>query len=694
MGAPPVKKPLVNRNLITLKVVLFLFYAGLGCLHPYLQKHMTLTGLNYKESQIISVVAPLIAILGPLIVAPLADRLAGTNGPSYGKRLRLLASFCMILSAILYSILFFAVPRIERQESSRSQVSFACDLDGAIIFQQRCSEERTCYQWKREKIGHLTLTNCSYTCQKPIEFENLNHPYTKGITVAPSTESSIEDDEYILDDDTDIAPANLEVARPEVDNTPIPVPHICERHGGRDNEICHAYTKATESLKFETVLRSAVNEENETHSAEWCRYPLDGFSCNIPEKQVIWMKLLINSSNCTPKIECEVHNPYDNEDSVLAESVCMKIVGDPETTFWSYLLLRSFADAFPLAVIVLLNAATIIATRETSTGRGDFGRQIVWGAIGWALFYFGLSWVFETYYVYIALVLLAAIVLLFSSGMPLSPPEMWWHTKCGMVAVPMSAIRRYVPEAAGLCFVTLILGTFWSVLDNYEGVLVKNFEVHPTSDEYYGTTWSVFVILGALLVIPMLWYAEHIVDYCGHSNILIVAITTFIFRFSLLACLDVTWWRIIIDFLYAITLGLTWLTIVFYMRHIIPRRIITTGQALPVIFHFCLGRFIGVLIGTWTKLDCLIVTFQALAITACVVAIVYFLLYHLVLAPRCAARLNTMPSSSALNITAPEANGRQTTTTPQTQPLQSSNGNYQPLRVYHNYRGRKGHFRY
>ncbi|XP_055530515.1 uncharacterized protein LOC129721677 isoform X2 [Wyeomyia smithii] len=655
---------------------------------------MTLTGLNYKESQIISVVAPLIAILGPLIVAPLADRLAGTNGPSYGKRLRLLASFCMILSAILYSILFFAVPRIERQESSRSQVSFACDLDGAIIFQQRCSEERTCYQWKREKIGHLTLTNCSYTCQKPIEFENLNHPYTKGITVAPSTESSIEDDEYILDDDTDIAPANLEVARPEVDNTPIPVPHICERHGGRDNEICHAYTKATESLKFETVLRSAVNEENETHSAEWCRYPLDGFSCNIPEKQVIWMKLLINSSNCTPKIECEVHNPYDNEDSVLAESVCMKIVGDPETTFWSYLLLRSFADAFPLAVIVLLNAATIIATRETSTGRGDFGRQIVWGAIGWALFYFGLSWVFETYYVYIALVLLAAIVLLFSSGMPLSPPEMWWHTKCGMVAVPMSAIRRYVPEAAGLCFVTLILGTFWSVLDNYEGVLVKNFEVHPTSDEYYGTTWSVFVILGALLVIPMLWYAEHIVDYCGHSNILIVAITTFIFRFSLLACLDVTWWRIIIDFLYAITLGLTWLTIVFYMRHIIPRRIITTGQALPVIFHFCLGRFIGVLIGTWTKLDCLIVTFQALAITACVVAIVYFLLYHLVLAPRCAARLNTMPSSSALNITAPEANGRQTTTTPQTQPLQSSNGNYQPLRVYHNYRGRKGHFRY
>lgn len=301
-----------------------------------------------------------------------------------------------------------------------------------------------------------------------------------------------------------------------------------------------------------------------------------------------------------------------------------------------------------------------------------------------------LSWVFETYYVYIVLVVLAAIVLLVSSGMPLTPPEMWWHTKCGMVAIPMSAIRRYVPEAAGLCLVTLILGTFWSVLDNYEGVLVKNFEVHPISEEYYGTTWSVFVILGALLVIPTLWYAEPIVDYCGHSNVLIAAITTFIFRFALLASLDVTWWRVVIDFLYPVSLGLTWLTIVFYMRHIIPRRIITTGQALPVIFHFCLGRFLGALIGTWTQLDCLITTFQALAITACAVAVIYFLLYHLVLAPRCANRLNTAPSGSTLHITAPDSNGHQT----QQQPLHPSNGSYQPLRIYHNYRGRKGHFRY
>ncbi|KFB50229.1 AGAP011749-PA-like protein [Anopheles sinensis] len=696
MGAPPAKKPLVNRNLISLKIVLFLFYGALGCLHPYLQKHMTLTGLNYYESQVITLVAPLVAILGPLIIAPLVDRLAGRSGAAFGKRLRLLAAICMILSVVLYSVLFFAVPRVERQESSRSMVSFACDYDGAIIFQQRCSEERTCYQWKREKIGHLTLTNCSYTCQKPVEFENLNHPYTKGLVLPSSTESSLEDEDYDVSDEPLPAPENLlQEPKVEVDKTPIPVPHICEHKGDAERELCHAYTSASVSLKLTTVLRSAVNQENETHSAEWCRYPLDGFSCDIPEKQITWMKLLTQSSNCTPKVECEVHDPYDDENSVLSESVCMRIVGDPEATFWSYLVLRSFGDAFLLAVIVLLNAATIIATRETSTGRGDFGRQIVWGAIGWAVSYFALAWFFETYYAYVVLTLLAALVLLVSTGMPLTPPEMWWHTKCGMVAIPMSAIRRYGPESAGLCLVTLVLGTFWAVLDNYEGVLVKSYDIHPSTSDYYGQVWSAFVVLGALLAIPTLWYAENIVDFCGHSNILITAITTFIFRFALLATTEVEWWRVVIDFLYPVTLGLTWLTIVFYMRHIMPRRLVTTGQALPVIFHFCLGRFLGALIGMWTKLDHLIITFQALAISACVISAVYFLLYHLVLAPRCAARLQHEPSASALNITAPDSathtNGQQA---PLAQPVSQTNGSYQPLRIYHNYRGRKGHFRY
>lgn len=62
------------------------------------------------------------------------------------------------------------------------------------------------------------------------------------------------------------------------------------------------------------------------------------------------------------------------------------MVGDADTTFWTYLIIRCIADSFPTAAIALLDAAIIIATRETSRGRGDYGRQMAWGSLGWALF--------------------------------------------------------------------------------------------------------------------------------------------------------------------------------------------------------------------------------------------------------------------------------------------------------------------
>lgn len=50
-----------------------------------------------------------------------------------------------------------------------------------------------------------------------------------------------------------------------------------------------------------------------------------------------------------------------------------QIEGDIEVTYWSYLLIRSLADIFPVSIIFLLNTAIIIATRETSTGRSEIG---------------------------------------------------------------------------------------------------------------------------------------------------------------------------------------------------------------------------------------------------------------------------------------------------------------------------------
>lgn len=149
-------------------------------------------------------------------------------------------------------------------------------------------------------------------------------------------------------------------------------------------------------------------------------------------------------------------------------------MGDIVVTYWSYLTVRAIADIFPVSIIVLLNTAIIIATRETSTGRSELGRQLAWGALAWVIFplILGVSGIHGDLLipviVCIILWAIAAIILIFSKSIPLDPPEWWWHTKIGMMAIPLSAIRKYTPEIIALSTVAIVLGAFWSIIDTYQ----------------------------------------------------------------------------------------------------------------------------------------------------------------------------------------------------------------------------------
>lgn len=71
-------------------------------------------GLSKDESILVSIIAPLIAAIGPLIAAPLADRLAGGFGGAQrsktGRYLRVMIATCMILAVIFYWFLYLIPP--------------------------------------------------------------------------------------------------------------------------------------------------------------------------------------------------------------------------------------------------------------------------------------------------------------------------------------------------------------------------------------------------------------------------------------------------------------------------------------------------------------------------------------------------------------------------------------------------------
>lgn len=144
--------------------------------------------------------------------------------------------------------------------------------------------------------------------------------------------------------------------------------------------------------------------------------------------------------------------------------------------------IRAFADIFTVSIIVLLNTAIIIATRETSNGRSEIGRQLAWGALGWGIFPLILGYagihanLFVPAIICIVLWVIAAIILLINQSIPLDPPEWWWHTKIGMMAIPLSAIRKYTPEIIALSFVAVVLGAFWSIINTYQPSYLLNME--------------------------------------------------------------------------------------------------------------------------------------------------------------------------------------------------------------------------
>lgn len=346
-------EPLVNRNLITLKAVLFVVYGGLGCLYSTLIPHMLQLGLNHNESRTILIVAPLVSLIGPLAVAPLADRLAAKKQALSGRYLRVLIAIALLLAACVYAALL-AVPSVSRSAARRPLVSFGCDSDGAIIYQERCSDERTCYHWTKEKFGSLVLTNCTYTCQNPTQFERLfTHTPSELIQEASpsSTESLSREHDYDNEDydaEADAAQAGPGAASGELTasaelrlrrqtEAPAAPPHLCEvselADGTTRVDRCHAFTPSRRAVTVQATLRSATNQENETHSAEWCTYPLDGFQCQVPTLDVEWLRLWKNDRACKPMVECEVLEPYDTPGSVLADSQCVKVENEEDLMF-------------------------------------------------------------------------------------------------------------------------------------------------------------------------------------------------------------------------------------------------------------------------------------------------------------------------------------------------------------------------
>lgn len=256
-----------------------------------------------------------------------------------------------------------------------------------------------------------------------------------------------------------------------------------------------------------------------------------------------------------------------------------------------------------------------------------------------------------------------------------------------MLAIPMSALKRYKWVIAAIALSAFILGGLWHVQEAFRHIFTIDLIEWEVVTE--GLRAKTFVyVFGAIIAIPLIWNGEKIVDCLGHTNIFILALVSFALRFAGLYYDSATPLTTLYEILEPISFYLAWLALLLFIRHVVPKKFLGLGQALLVILYFALGRAIGFFYGVsvaveprhlaalnisdetarnYTLIDLQNIHSVAAAI-ACISALVYFLVYHLILLPRYHVPTNRLASNNDSNVS--------------------------PQRVFHDERSRKGYFRY
>lgn len=302
----------------------------MSCLFPFLPLHMIAVGLTMEEIRLVSMISPVIAIIGPLIVAPIADKLAARqrSKPSNGRYLRIMIALACFLSAVVYSLLLLVpvVERIELPREHRPTLKFSCNHKGATVLQERIDEFSTCYNWTSEsRVCAILLKNCNYACHPIVPQPNHmflnNRPPAIGIDVPPNTDIGVlgidEGSGDLSEGGARVNSQYADLSSEDIEwRTKVPIkhkrrryiqaksepPHLCFHEG--ENKVCHVYTSDTGSLPVNASFREASNTRNKQ---EWCAYPIsEEFTCRIPRK----LEADMAKFNQTCSVECDILDPF------------------------------------------------------------------------------------------------------------------------------------------------------------------------------------------------------------------------------------------------------------------------------------------------------------------------------------------------------------------------------------------------
>ncbi|KAK3611224.1 hypothetical protein CHS0354_002120 [Potamilus streckersoni] len=533
----------INRLLLPVKGVYFFFIAAVGDLLPFIPVYMKQLGLSSTETGIIYGVMPFLSFFVRPVFGAVADKF---------HKHKLILCLCCILTGLFYGLLLVTPTKGDSEQHLSSPIQFQCNpvdsflrdctraMGNSSDVSKKCPMSFLDVIMLYESSNNTKEMACSINCKN--EF-----------SLAPDlsicfTNSTTQFDDYACKTLINSSGSN-QFFTFSVKNIEVPFSLIIGGKTDSDGVVCKDFN-----------LKKVVYKEN------------DFYRILCSEEALL---------DCT--VQCNHIKEMKPECNFLAKATL-------STTFWVFLVIYLLANIVSSPAFSLMDAFAYDILGEK---RGLWGRQRLWGTIGFALFAVTSTFIMDhlsktsthidyslSFYIFIGLMIFAAMTAFFLRVSENLVVQQMFKNISRLLKYPNVIVFLIILTCFGINNAVIEVFLFWYLKD-------------------LGSTQlnlGLCLVANCSVEVVMLFFAGHIIKKVGQTKCLYLALVAFAIRFFAHSFITNPWYALPVETLHGITFGLMYAAASSYGSIIAPPGMSATVQGLVGGVYFGLGKGIGSLV--------------------------------------------------------------------------------------------------
>ncbi|XP_060065589.1 major facilitator superfamily domain-containing protein 6-A-like [Ylistrum balloti] len=553
---PKPKWSTVNMNLLPVKAFFFLSLAGVGVLLPFIALYMKQIGLTESETGVIYGIMPFIGFFTRPIFGYISDR---------WKKHKLSLMICCILTGIFYLLLLF-VP-----QSQSTYIDIRTNI--------HCGQ----YNSYIHDCNHINMTN-SLTC--PLTFNSYAALSKK--TVENSSIVSLQNDSdttsYLPIVDENHSDSSCSISCHYKEGNKFQT-KICFTNEVDVNKHCFDisvnvnkepdFRFSVENI-FNIIKREVLQDEQRVGDLV-CR-DFDIKSITFREKSY-WQMLCDRDTEMNCSMKC-----YKSRNKACEVSEAQN-VNQTVAFFFVFFLL---GNIFFAPILSLGDAMTYDILGER---RNVYGKQRLWGTVGFALFSVTSTFLMEflsddpakanftaSFFLFLVLFVLTAVSVFKISASEDIVSSSNFRDVCKLF---------HYSKVVVFLLVVLYFGLLTGVIETFLYWYLSGLE------SYITIIPGLCLLVSCSVETPVLFLSGYIIKKVSHLWCLYGVFAAYALRFFLYSVLSNAWFVLPIEVLHSITFGLMWATSTSYASIISPPGMSATIQGIIGGLHFGFGKGIG-----------------------------------------------------------------------------------------------------